>query len=335
MSASGAPRPLVLSPAPMDDVVMDGCAAHFRLLRLWECEDREQALAARGAEVRAVVTGGHLRLDGARLDQLPNLEIVANCSVGYDSVDVDAAAERGVVVTHTPGVLDRDVADTAIALLLMTVRELTRAERYLRAGRWPAAPYPLSPTSLAGRRMGILGLGRIGEAIARRAEAFGLAVGYHNRRRKDVPYRYYPSLQEMAEDVDVLVVAAPGGASTRHLVDAGVLRALGRDGVLVNIGRGSVVDQRALVAALRSGTILGAGLDVYEDEPHVPAELLALENAVLLPHVAAASVPTRRAMGQLVVDNLVSWFGSGVALTPVPESRGHRLTSTTRTEATA
>jgi lactate dehydrogenase-like 2-hydroxyacid dehydrogenase len=309
---------VVLMPAPMSDVVIEGCDAHFELLRLWEQDDADAFLAARGPEVLAVATGGHRPLDAALMDRLPNLQIIANFGVGYDSVDVQAANSRGIVVTNTPGVLDKEVADTALGLLLMTVRELGRAERYLRAGRWADGPYPLTPTTVEGRRLGILGLGRIGAEIARRAEAFDMSVGYHNRHRKDAPHRYYPSLVEMAEDVDTLVAVVPGGASTRHLIDAEILRALGSDGILINVGRGSVVDQTALVHALRTGTILGAGLDVYEDEPHVPQELIELENAVLLPHVGSASAPTRRAMGRLTVDNLVAWFETGRALTPVP-----------------
>lgn len=311
-------RHTVLMPTRMSDVVLEGCEARFDLLRLWEEDDREAALEARGPDVLAVATGGQQPLDGTLMDRLPNLQIIANLGVGYDSVDVEAAEQRGVVVTNTPGVLDDEVADTAMGLLLMTVRELGHAERHLRAGRWENGPYPLTRATVSGRRLGILGLGRIGEAIARRAEVFNMTVSYHNRHKKGVPYRYYPSLQEMASDVDTMVVVAPGGAQTHHLVDADVLRALGSDGILINVGRGSVVDQAALVDALRSGTIRSAGLDVYEDEPHVPRELVELENAVLLPHVGSASVPTRRAMGQLVVDNLAAWFETGCALSPVP-----------------
>jgi lactate dehydrogenase-like 2-hydroxyacid dehydrogenase len=198
------------------------------------------------------------------------------------------------------------------------VRELGRAERYLRAGRWATeGHYPLTDLTVTGRTLGILGLGRIGEAIARRAEPFGMTVTYHNRTEKDVPYRYYPSLLEMAQDVDTLLVVVPGSAATRHLVDADVLKALGPDGVLVNIGRGTVVDEAALVDALKTRTIRAAGLDVFEDEPNVPQELIDLDNAVLLPHVGSASKPTRRAMGRLVVDNLTAWFTDGRALTPV------------------
>jgi lactate dehydrogenase-like 2-hydroxyacid dehydrogenase len=311
-------RPTVLMPAPMHEVVIEGCDERFDLLRLWEAADPDAVLAERGPDVLAIATGGQRRVDGPLLDRLPNVQIVANFGVGYDSVDVHAASERGVVVTNTPGVLDDEVTDTAMGLLLMTVRELNRAEQYLRAGKWPTdGPYPLTKSTMAGRRVGILGLGRIGEEIARRAEVFGMTVGYHNRNQKDVPYRYYPTLLEMARDIDTLVVVVPGGAATHHLVDAEVLEALGPDGVLVNVGRGTAVDEAALIEALRTGTIQAAGLDVYENEPNVPQELIDLENTVLLPHVGSASEPTRRAMGQLVVDNLENWFEMGKPLTPV------------------
>jgi lactate dehydrogenase-like 2-hydroxyacid dehydrogenase len=311
-------RPTVLMPAPMHEVVIEGCEERFELLRLWEAADPDAVLAERGPDVLAIATGGHRRVDGPLLDRLPNVQIVANFGVGYDSVDVHAASERGVIVTNTPGVLDDEVTDTAMGLLLMTVRELNRAEQHLRAGKWPTeGAYPLTKSTMAGRRVGILGLGRIGEGIARRTEVFGMTVGYHNRNQKDVPYRYYPTLLEMARDVDTLVVVVPGGAATHHLVDAEVLAALGPDGVLVNVGRGTVVDEAALIDALRTGTIQAAGLDVYENEPRVPQELIDLENTVLLPHVGSASIPTRRAMGQLVVDNLETWLEKGKPLTPV------------------
>jgi lactate dehydrogenase-like 2-hydroxyacid dehydrogenase len=310
-------RPTVLMPGPMHDAVVDGCEERFDLIRLWEAADPDALLAERGPDVLGIAVT-HRRVDAALLDKLPNLQIVANFGVGYDSVDVDAATERGVIVTNTPNVLDDEVADTALGLLLMTVRELGQAERYLRAGRWATeGDYPLTDLTMTGRKLGILGLGRIGEAIARRAEPFGMTVGYHNRHEKDVPYRYYPSLLEMARDVDTLMVVVPGTAATRRLVGAEVLEALGPDGVLVNIGRGTVVDEAALIGALKTRTIRAAGLDVYEDEPHVPQELIDLDNAVLLPHVGSASKPTRRAMGRLVVDNLTSWFAEGRALTPV------------------
>ncbi|WP_420961203.1 2-hydroxyacid dehydrogenase [Brucella sp. IR073] len=270
--------------------------------------------------IRGVAVSG--ALNAAFMDALPNLEIVANFGVGYDNVDAAHAGKTGIMVTNTPDVLTEEVADTALGLLIDTVRELPQAQAWLRAGKWETeGNYPLTKLSLRGRRAGIFGLGRIGKAIARRLEAFGLSVAYHNRHRADdVVYDYYPSLLALAEAVDTLIVAAPGGAGTEKAVNAEVLRALGPDGVLINIGRGSVVDEEALIAALGSGTIAAAGLDVFADEPRVPQALIDLPNATLLPHVASASQATRRAMADLVVDNLVSWFKDGAALTPVRET---------------
>ena len=311
--------PVVLMPGPMHPAVAQGLEGHCELIRLWEESDPDAVLAARRDEIDAVATGGG-RIDGPFLDRLPAVRIVASFGVGYDRIDANAAAERGVVVTNTPGVLDDEVADTALGLLLMAVRELPQAERYLREGKWQDGPYPLTRATMHGRRMGILGLGRIGQAIADRVAPFGISVAYHNRRRKDVGYRYYPTLVEMARDVDILMIVIPGGDSTRHLVDAEVLQALGPDGILINVSRGSVVDEQALVDALRTNTILSAGLDVFEHEPKVHPDLLTLPNAVLLPHVGSATMPTRTAMGNLVVDNLRNWLAHGTPLTPVPES---------------
>ena len=261
-------------------------------------------------------------ISAAFIDCLPKLEIIASFGVGYDHVDARHAASRGIVVTNTPEVLSEEVADTAIGLLLNTVRELSRAESWLRAGRWVEdGPYPLTRATLRGRKVGILGMGRIGQAIARRVEGFGVPISYHNRRPvAGVPYSYFPTLAGLAEHVDTLISVAPGGAATEKIVDAAILAALGPQGVFVNIGRGSTVDQEALIAALRDGTILAAGLDVYAEEPEVPAELIALPNATLLPHVGSASIHTRDAMADLVVDNLVGWFQSGAPLTPVAET---------------
>ena len=295
--------------------------ALFTLHQLSVGGDREALLAEVGPRVRGLARGGHAHIDRALIERLPRLEIIASFGVGYDGIDVMAAAERGVVVTNTPDVLTEEVADTALGLLLMTVRELSAAERYLRAGRWLVeGPYPLS-ASLRDRTVGIVGLGRIGMAIAHRLDAMKVKVVYHSRRpRAGVPYRYYDNLRAMAADASVLMTIVPGTASTRHLVNASILEALGPDGILINVGRGSVVDEAALVSALKSGMIRSAGLDVFANEPHVPAELIALPNAVLLPHVGSASVHTRGAMGQLVVDNLESWFQKGTPLTPVPET---------------
>lgn len=321
-TASETTAPVVLFPGPMNDTVMQGCESRFDVLRAWEADDPESVIDDRAKDVAGIATVGHRRVDADLMSRLPNLQIVANFGVGYDSVDAAEAARRGVVVTNTPGVLDDEVADTALGLLLMTVRELPQSERYLRAGRWAEeGPYPLTPATLRGRSLGILGLGRIGETIAARAEAFGLAIGYHNRRAKpESPYRYFPTLLEMAHEVDTLLIATPGGDETKHLVNAEVLSALGDQGVLINVARGSVVDEAALAAALGSGTILAAGLDVYEDEPRVHPDLLTMDRVVLLPHVGSASITTRQAMGQLVVDNLVSWFDRGRPVTPVSES---------------
>ena len=256
------------------------------------------------------------------IDSLPKLEIISGFGVGYDNVDAAHAATRGVMVTNTPDVLTEEVADTALGLLINTVRELPKAERWLREGRWISnGGYPLSRGTLRGRSVGIFGMGRIGLAIARRLEAFGLAVSYHNRRRlPEVGYTYYPALLEMARNVDTLISVAPGSPETARAVNGRVLEALGPDGVFINVGRGSTVDEEALLKALGDGTIMAAGLDVFADEPNVAAALLALENVVLLPHVGSASVHTRKAMADLVADNLVSWFEQGKALTSVPET---------------
>ncbi len=276
---------------------------------------REASLEVRGV----AVFGGHTRIDAPFVELFPRLEIVSSFGVGYDHIDATALAARGIVVTHTPDVLTGEVADLALGLLIATVRQLPQVDRYLRAGKWLERPYPLTAT-LRDRKVGILGLGRIGKAIARRLEACDLEIEYHGRNAQpDVKYRYHPTLLGLARSCDVLMVVASGGAETRHIVNREVLEALGPDGILVNVGRGSVVDEQALIAALRDKKILSAGLDVFEDEPRVPAALIAMEQVVLLPHVGSASVHTRNAMGQLVVDNLVAWFGGQGALTPVPE----------------
>jgi lactate dehydrogenase-like 2-hydroxyacid dehydrogenase len=311
----------ILAPDRLAPVVLEGVSRLFRVHHLASAPDPAALLADVGPRVRGLVRGGHASIDRALIERLPALEIIASFGVGYDGVDTTAAAERGVVVTNTPDVLTEEVADTSLGLLLMTVRELSAAERHLRAGHWATSgPYPLSP-SLRDRTVGIVGLGRIGMAIARRLDAMKVPVVYHSRRAvAGVPYRYYEDLRAMASDVDVLLVIVPGGAGTRHLIDRPVLEALGANGILISVGRGSTVDEAALIDALRNRTILSAGLDVFEKEPHVPAELIALPNAVLLPHLGSASVFTRNAMGQLVVDNLRSWFEEGKPLTPVAET---------------
>ena len=316
----------ILMPRPMAPRVIEQLDARFTLHRLWEADDADAFIAQHASRIRGVATGGGAsgRVDKALIDALPALEIVASFGVGYDHVDAAYAGTKGVVVTNTPDVLTDEVADLAIGLLLATLRKLPQADRYLREGRWLETPFPLSPT-LRERRIGILGYGRIGKAIARRLDAFDVEVVYHGRREQaDAPHRYYADLEAMARDVDTLVVITPGGTGTQKLVDARILEALGPEGVLINVARGSVVDEAALIAALRDGTILSAGLDVFEKEPQVPQELIEMDHVVLLPHVGSASVHTRNAMAQLVVDNLVAWFDGKPPLTPVPETPSPR-----------
>lgn len=313
MSDAAHPALLLIGPI-MENVVERQLATRFDLVAF------EQLDAAHAKSIRAIATRGNLNVDDALLARLPSLEIVANFGVGYDTVDAAAAAARGVVVTNTPDVLNEEVADLTLGLLLATVREIPQADRFVRAGGWRTGMFPLGPT-LRGRTVGLIGMGRIGQAIAKRLDAFSVPVVYHSRRgQPSMPYRHYGDLLAMARDVDVIIVIVPGGPSTRHMVNAAVLEALGPDGILVNVARGSVVDQEALLKALQERTILSAGLDVFADEPHVPEGFLALDNVVLLPHVGSATHHTRGAMGQLVVDNLISWFDGKGPVTPVAET---------------
>ncbi|MXN65251.1 2-hydroxyacid dehydrogenase [Stappia sp. GBMRC 2046] len=315
-------KPDILVPRPLMRSILKVLDRDYTAHKLWEMADPDAYLGSVAQRIRGIASGPSARVDASLVDRLPNLQIVANFGVGYDSVDARHCGRRGIVVTNTPDVLTEEVADTALGLLIMTARELSASERYLRAGKWESdGPYPLTPGTLRGRKLGIFGLGRIGKAIARRAEAFGLEIHYHGRRRQEgVAYPYHESLTELAGACDTLMIVAPGGADTRHTVDRDVMEALGPNGILVNIGRGSVIDEQALIMALKEGVILAAGLDVFEDEPHVPAELIALDNVVLLPHVGSASIHTREAMGNLMLDNLATWFEEGRAITPVPET---------------
>lgn len=276
-------------------------------------------LPARAGDVVGIVCSNAGLVDSDLIAALPSLGVIANHGVGYDNVDVPVALARGIAVSNTPEVLDDAVAETALALLLAVRRQVVVADRFVRDGRWADGAFPLTD-QVAGSRVGILGLGRIGQAVATRLEAFGCTVSYHNRHRlPDVPYAYAASPVELAAGVDSLVVVVPGGSGTEALVDREVLDALGPDGVLVNIARGSVVDQPALVAALQEGRLGGAGLDVYADEPHVPEELTTMDHVVLLPHVASGTHVTRAAMRRLTLDNLASWLRDGTLCTPIPE----------------
>ncbi len=283
---------------------------------MFEAADRG-AFLKQHAKLRGLAHFGHALVDAKLMDALPELEIIANFGVGVDQIDLEAAKKRGVIVTNTPDVLNECVADTAIALVLMTLRKYPQSEAWLRSGYWPTrGAYPLT-VSLGGKTLGVLGLGRIGEAIAKRAAACGMKIRYHNRNRKNVPYPYDADPLALAKNSDVLIVVTPGGAATAKLVNAKVLDALGPKGFLVNIARGSVVDEPVLLKYLQERKIAGAGLDVFADEPRVPPEFFALDNAVLLPHVASATAETRAAMGNLQVDNLVAHFAGKPVLTRV------------------
>jgi lactate dehydrogenase-like 2-hydroxyacid dehydrogenase len=311
----------VLMPDRMPARVVTGLEEGCKLHKLWEAPDKDAALKELAPRIRGLATGGgHTRVDGTFLSRLPQLEIVSSYGVGYDHIDAKWAGAHGIIVTNTPDVLNEEVADTAIGLILCAVRQFPQADRYLRKGKWLQKPFQLTAT-LRGRTLGIVGLGRIGKAIAKRAESFGLRFVYHGRKpQADAGYEYFPSLVEMARAVDILLVITPGGPETKHLINAEVLEALGPDGVLINVARGSVVDETALIAALREGKIMSAGLDVFANEPRVPQELIDMEHVVLFPHVGSASVHTRNAMGQLVVDNLLSYAAGRGPLTPVAET---------------
>ena len=311
---------VMFGPKPIieEALVKGGMVLH----KAWAAPDQDAFIAAIAPKVRAIAAvAGHGPVDGALMARFPKLEIVSSFGVGYDHIDAKWAGAHGVVVTNTPDVLNEEVADTALGLLLATVRHLPQAERYLRAGNWGKhGDYQLTP-SLRDRTVGIVGIGRIGKAIARRLDAMKVPVVYHSRRpAAGVSYRHYPKLIDMARDVDVLLVITPGGAETRNLINAEVLKALGPDGILINMARGSVVDEAALIKALQDGTILSAGLDVYAREPEVRAELIAMDHVVLFPHLGSASVATREKMDQLVVDNLLAWAAGKPPLTPVAET---------------
>ena len=278
------------------------------------------AFAKVAPQIRAIAGSGESKVPRSLMDQLPALELVSIMGVGYDGVDVPAALERRIPVTHTPGVLNDEVADLAIGLMLSIARRIPQADQYVRAGRWgKEGAMPLT-RKVSGARLGIVGLGRIGQAIATRAEAFGMSIAYTARSAKEgLSYRYYPSALALAAQVDFLVVITPGGAGTKHLINAEVLAALGPQGYLINVARGSVVDEAALIDALQKGGIAGAGLDVFDIEPHPPEALWALENVVLTPHIASATWQTRQAMADLAAANLQAHFAGKNLLSPVPE----------------
>jgi lactate dehydrogenase-like 2-hydroxyacid dehydrogenase len=314
-------RTEVLLVGPLKPVIVKGLDAAFTVHKVVEAKDRD-AFIADHANVRAIACSATQEpIPGSLLDRFPNLEIVSSFGVGYDHMDVKWAVAHGVVLTNTPGVLTEEVADTALGLVLCTVREFPQADRFVRAGKWMQKGYPLTAATLRNRTVGMVGMGAIGQAIARRLDAMRVPVAYHTRHpRTDVGYSFYHNLLDMARDVDILLVIVPGGPSTHNMINAQVLDALGPQGILINMARGSVVDEPALIKALQDKRILSAGLDVYVNEPEVPKELMAMDNVVLFPHLGSASVHTRDRMDQLVVDNIDAWAAGKPPLTPIPET---------------
>jgi hydroxypyruvate reductase len=307
----------IVSAGPFYAPSYESMERDFTVHKLWQANDRAALLKAVGGRVRALQTSGSFGADAKLMDALPKLELIAHFGVGVDSVDLGAAKQRGLIVTNTPDVLNECVADLALGLTLATLRRISLGDRYVRAGSWLKGALPLAQ-KVGGKTMGILGYGRIGKAIAQRAEAFGMRIAYHGRKRQDdAAHKYYAELVDMARDCDVLMVICPGGAATHHIVNAEVMKALGPEGTLINVARGSVVDEAALVKALSDGSLGAAGLDVFEDEPRVPEALFAMDQVVLQPHVASATHETRMAMGVLTADNLRAHFAGKPVLTPV------------------
>lgn len=310
-------KPDLLVASPMMPFVMEALDRRYTVHRLWTAADRRALLAEAGPRIRALATSGSAGAGTELIAALPKLGVIVCHGVGLDAIDLDAAAARGIPVTTTPRVLTDDVADMALALLFAVCRRIPEGDAFVRSGAWAAkSPFPLG-RRVTGKRAGIVGLGQIGAAIARRLAAFDVSIAYVDRLERPGPFRRFPDPASLAGNVDFLILAASGGADTDRIVNGRVLEALGRNGVLINVARGSLVDEDALLAALESGGIAGAGLDVFRDEPRVPERFLRLRNVVLLPHQASATVETRTAMGQLVLDNLEAFFSGRPLLTPL------------------
>ncbi|MDB2389707.1 2-hydroxyacid dehydrogenase [Alphaproteobacteria bacterium] len=301
-------------------IMMEEFNRHFTVYIWDEISDKDGFLAEHGAQIMAVATNGHDGVAPKIMAGLTNLKIISCYGVGYDAIDTNVATKRDIMVTHTPIVLNNDVANTAIMLMLAVSRRLVHDHEWVCSGRWKDQGNAPLTRSIEGTNVGIFGLGRIGQTIARKLEAFDCNIVYHTRTEKpDLPYRFYDNLTEMAGDVDYLIAVTPGDASTYKKINREVIDALGSKGTLINVGRGSVVDEVALVAALEDGRLGGAGLDVFANEPHVPPALFEMDNVTLTPHVASATVETRRAMGNLTIENLLRFFNEGTVTTPVPE----------------
>lgn len=309
---------LQLLPFPFPDA-HDRLSRHFDVIELWKAADPTATIAARRDEIVALVTSAMTSTRAELMESLPKLAAICSLGVGYDAIDVKHAQQKGIQVSNTPDVLNDCVADLAFGLLLATARRLGQAERYVRADLWgTGTPFPLG-VKVSHKKLGIVGLGRIGKAIAQRASGFDMEVRYHNRNeRHDTNLKYEPSLEKLAEWADFLVVATVGGDSTRRLIGKEVLGALGPKGAIINIARGTVIDEQALVEALVSGELGGAGLDVYVDEPNVPNDLKKLDNVVIVPHIASATTETRKAMANLVLDNVDAFATTGKLITPIP-----------------
>ncbi|MEP6701429.1 MAG: 2-hydroxyacid dehydrogenase [Betaproteobacteria bacterium] len=308
----------ILITAPLPDFLKQPLLASYTCHDYNGAADKAALLKEVGAKIKGLVQGGGTVTPVELLEQLPALQIISVFGVGYDGVPVAYCKQRGIKVGHTPDVLTDDVADVALALVVMLARQFHLANRHVQAGKWPKGAPALS-TSLTNKRVGILGLGRIGKAIALRLAACGTKISYHGRKSQDVPYTFYPTLLDLAKNSDYLVVASPGGSETKNMVNAEVLAALGPTGGVINIARGSIVDEPALVAALKAGTLGGAALDVFANEPNVPAELLEMDNVVLFPHVGSATKETRKAMGDLVLANLAAFFAGKPLIKLIPE----------------
>ncbi len=315
-------KPDVLLVGAKKPVLMKGLESEVTLHHWLDAKDKDAFVKEVGNKIKAIAIAYTAnKVDEKFLRQFPHLEQVSSFGVGYDHIDAKWAGEHGIVVTNTPDVLNEEVADTAIGLLLCTVREFPQSERFVRAGKWPQGHYPLTKATLRDRTVGMVGMGRIGKAIAKRLEAFGVPVVYHSRKpQAGVSYKYYPKLIDMAREVDTLMVIVPGGPSTQNMINADVLKALGPRGILINMARGSVVDEPALIEALKNRSIYSAGLDVFAREPEVPKELIEMDHIVLFPHLGSSTEVTRAAMDQLVVDNILAWATGKPPLTPVPES---------------
>lgn len=316
------PKPALLQIGDVTDRMRKRLEAEFTITKLFDQSDRAAFLAAQGDSFLAVATDGHYGVPADVMASCPNLKVAASYGVGYDAIDTDACVARGILVSHTPDVLNDEVADTAVMLWLAVSRDLIRADAWVRDGTWERDGNMPLARSIQARQVGILGMGRIGKTIADRVQMFGAKVHYHTRSPKDVPFTYHEDLVSMAQATDVLIVITPGGAATRHLVNAEVLNAIGPEGTLINVSRGSVVDEEALVAALSEKRLGAAGLDVFENEPKVPDALKAMPNVVLTPHIGSATVETRQAMGDLVCDNLSQFLKDGGLVTPIPEVKG-------------